>query len=193
MAIEKAVTIEGEKTVQNIFDKVKSVFEEPAPLLHEIGYGLKARIIDRTLEGRGPQGVPYPTQYSKAYKKFREQQGLPVDHVYLKWYGGMLASMIHEVASSIIDQNDTLRIYFADMVGQPYQLKETRTATGQIKRARSVPQKLTEAEKAAALFQKYPFFLLDDDDILFTQRVIVEHIAKVLEHYGGTEPAGTDN
>lgn len=183
MVMEKAVTIEGELTVENVLEMVKNIFKEPAQLFHELGYGLKGRIIDRTLSGRGPKGVEYPSHYSKRYARFREQQGLPVDHVYLKWSGGMLSSMIHQVT------NDTLRLYFADVVGTPYQIQETRTATGRIKRARSVPQKMTEAQKAATLFEKRPFFLLDEDDVRFIQEVIVEHIGKVLEHYGGTESA----
>ena len=184
MVTETPVVIKGFTMVVKSFDAIKNVLANPEELYHDIGFALEEAIEKRTEAGRGPKGVPYKTHYSRRYRRFREEQGLPVDRVYLKWTGGMLGSMIHHVTKSM------LRMFFAPVVGKPYELKEVRTEGGRVKPARRVPQKLTEAEKAANLFKARPFFLLDEDDILLVERIVKNRFTKALKEAEIMEMAG---
>jgi len=177
MVVEKAIHVKGFTKVVKKLDAIRNLLENPQGLYHDIAIEVRKGIRKRTLAGKGPTGTPYKENYSKGYKRFREEQGLPVDHVYLKWSGGMLNAIVHFVTKEM------LRMCFADKIGKPYRLKETRTSSGAVKPARTVKQTLTEAQKAAKLFEVRPFFLLDEGNIRDVERIVKRHIKKAVEQF----------
>lgn len=139
-------------------------------LFTNIGNYVRESIKKRTVErGRGPSG-PWPPPYnlySPRYEEFREEQGYPIDQVYLDYTGSMWGALTQEATEAMV------RVFFAPRMAKAVRVKAVKSkTTGRKKERRTIQPKVTDAEKAFHLHQDRPFFLLSQEQIDFiTERV----------------------
>lgn len=157
-------------------------------LLSEIAEYIMATIKVRTTEqGLDADENPF-ADYTPSYKAFRQENGQPVDHVYLVWTGGMMNAMTYDVQSEGEDGN--LTVFFRPTAANPIRVKGTAPAPepapepegkGKGKKRKKEPKVLTEAAKAYFLSKKRPFFALSERQVEYLTTLIDQHIARKLE------------
>lgn len=94
--------------VEVFFENIEEGLESIKPLLDEIGHFLQFSILARTGKGIDVEGGNFHTYapYSKSWKKVREREGLPTDHVDLFFGGSMLSALTYETTK------DSVRLFF---------------------------------------------------------------------------------
>lgn len=165
------IHITGLEDVQGFLDRFRVGLSDGTPFFNSLAAWIQDTVKQRVLtNGEGPDG-PWPSpynMYSEMWAAFREEQGHPIDHVYLNYTGGMWSSMTQEVLP------DLLRVFFMSTPSNPIRVKGKGKET-------LLTSNTTNAAKAYLLDKKRPFFGLNEKDVDFVGKKFEAYVQRLID------------